>query len=92
MQSITCQIGGIMQQVRVNLTFEREMWTKFGELVPNRKKSRIVNDLLKNEVAKESGKMKKMRCVWHLRKLRLTKSARAPSVPGNPWIRRDGIR
>jgi hypothetical protein len=41
-----------MEQVRVNLTFEREMWTKFGELVPNRKKSRIVNDLLKNEVAK----------------------------------------
>ena len=46
----------------------------------------------KMRLRKESGKMKKMRCVWHLRKLRLTKSARAPSVPGNPWIRRDGIR
>jgi len=41
-----------MEQVRVNLTLERKMWEKFGELVPNRKKSKFINDLLKNEIAK----------------------------------------
>ncbi len=40
-----------MEQVRVNLTLEREIWERFGELVPNRKKSKFINDLLKNEIA-----------------------------------------
>ncbi|MBC8420093.1 MAG: hypothetical protein KJ573_08655 [Proteobacteria bacterium] len=42
-----------MEQIRVNLTLEREIWERFGELVPNRKKSRVVNELLKNEVTKK---------------------------------------
>jgi len=42
-----------MEQVRVNLTLEREIWKRFGELVPNRKKSKFINDLLKNEIAKK---------------------------------------
>ncbi len=41
-----------MEQIRVNLTLEREIWDRFGELVPNRKKSKFINDLLKNEIAK----------------------------------------
>ena len=42
-----------MEQVRVNLTLERQIWERFGELVPNRQKSRVVNELLKNEVRKK---------------------------------------
>ncbi len=41
-----------MEQVRVNLTLEREIWKRLGELVPNRKKSNFINDLLKSEIAK----------------------------------------
>ena len=41
-----------MEQVRVNLTLEKETWESFGELVPNRKKSKFINDLLKSEIAK----------------------------------------
>jgi len=39
-----------LEQVRVNLTLEREVWEKFSTVVPNRKKSTIVNELLKQEV------------------------------------------
>ena len=39
-----------MEQVRVNLTLEREVWQKFSTFVPNRKKSKIINELLKEEV------------------------------------------
>ncbi len=42
-----------MEQVRVNLTLERETWERFGQLVPNRQKSRAVNELLKREVLKK---------------------------------------
>ena len=42
-----------MEQVRVNLTLERKIWKKFGELVPNRQKSRVVNELLKNEIIRK---------------------------------------
>jgi len=42
-----------MEQVRVNLTLESQIWKKFGELVPNRQKSRVVNELLKNEIARK---------------------------------------
>jgi len=41
-----------MEQVRVNLTVEQEIWKKFGELVPNRRKSKIVNELLKKEITR----------------------------------------
>jgi len=41
-----------MEQVRVNLTLEQEIWQKFGELIPNRKKSKIINELLKREIKK----------------------------------------
>ena len=39
-----------MGQVRVNLTFEKEIWEKFSSFVPNRKKSKIINELLKQEL------------------------------------------
>lgn len=42
-----------MEQIRVNLTLERETWEKFRELVPNRQKSRVVNELLKSEILKK---------------------------------------
>jgi hypothetical protein len=39
-----------MEQVRVNLSIEQEVWERFSELVPNRKKSKIINELLKKEI------------------------------------------
>ena len=39
-----------MEQVRVNLSLEQEVWEKFSALVPNRKKSKIINELLKKEL------------------------------------------
>ena len=42
-----------MEQIRVNLTIERQVWKSFSELVPNRQKSRAVNELLRNEIAKK---------------------------------------
>jgi hypothetical protein len=42
-----------MEQIRVNLTLERETWERFGELVPNRQKSRVVNQLLKSEILRK---------------------------------------
>jgi len=39
-----------MEQVRVNLTLDEDVWAKFIQLVPKRKKSRIINELLKGEV------------------------------------------
>jgi hypothetical protein len=41
-----------MPQVRVNLTLEQDIWEEFGKLVPNRKKSSIINELIKQEVYK----------------------------------------
>lgn len=42
-----------MEQIRVNLTIERQVWKSFSELVPNRQKSRAVNELLRNEITKK---------------------------------------
>jgi len=39
-----------MDQVRVNLTLDGTVWGAFARMVPKRKKSAIVNDLLKGEV------------------------------------------
>ncbi|MEI7639213.1 MAG: hypothetical protein WCJ37_18015 [Syntrophus sp. (in: bacteria)] len=39
-----------MDQVRVNLTLDEAVWETFSQLVPKRKKSMIINDLLKEEV------------------------------------------
>lgn len=39
-----------MEQVRVNLTLEGEVWGRFTRLVPPRKKSKIINALLKKEI------------------------------------------
>ena len=39
-----------MEQIRVNLSLEQEVWERFSALVPNRKKSKIINELLKKEV------------------------------------------
>jgi len=39
-----------MNQVRVNLTLDETVWGAFARMVPKRKKSEIINDLLKGEV------------------------------------------
>ena len=39
-----------MDQVRVNLTLDKAVWEAFARMVPKRKKSVIINDLLKGEV------------------------------------------
>jgi metal-responsive CopG/Arc/MetJ family transcriptional regulator len=39
-----------MDHVRVNLTLDKEIWQALDSLVPNRKKSKVVNDLLKKEI------------------------------------------
>ena len=36
-----------MVQVRVNLTLDEDVWSTFAQMVPKRKKSRIVNELLR---------------------------------------------
>ena len=41
-----------MDQVRVNLTLDKEIWQALDSLVPRRKKSKVVNDLLKKEIQK----------------------------------------
>jgi len=41
-----------MDQVRVNLTLEKEVWKVFDMLVPQRKKSKMINELLKKEIEK----------------------------------------
>jgi hypothetical protein len=44
------QKGIVMDQVRVNLTLDETVWGAFARMVPKRKKSMIINDLLKGEV------------------------------------------
>jgi len=39
-----------MEQKRVNLTLEKELWQTFNTLVPQRKKSKMINELLKKEI------------------------------------------
>ena len=39
-----------MDQVRVNLTLDEAVWEAFARMVPKRKKSAIINELLKGEV------------------------------------------
>lgn len=39
-----------MDQVRVNLTLDETVWESFARMVPKRKKSMIINKLLKEEV------------------------------------------
>jgi len=39
-----------MNQVRVNLTLDKEVWEALDRLIPQRKKSRLVNELLKKEI------------------------------------------
>jgi hypothetical protein len=40
-----------MNQVRVNLTLDEDVWKKFVGLVPKREKSKIITGLLKSEIA-----------------------------------------
>lgn len=39
-----------MDQIRVNLTLEKEVWQAFNRLVPQRKKSKKISELLKKEI------------------------------------------
>jgi RNA:NAD 2'-phosphotransferase (TPT1/KptA family) len=41
-----------MKQVKVNLTLDQEVWHQFATLVPSRKKSKIINQLLREEIDK----------------------------------------
>ena len=41
-----------MELVKVNLTIEQSVWEKFSNMVPKRKKSQIINKLLKEEINK----------------------------------------
>jgi len=41
-----------MEQKRVNLTLEKDLWQTFNTLVPQRKKSKMINELLKKEIEK----------------------------------------
>jgi hypothetical protein len=43
---------GKKAMVKVNLTLEENVWEKFSKLVPNRKKSSVINELLRDEVDK----------------------------------------
>ncbi len=39
-----------MNQVKVNLTLDESVWQRFSNLMPQRKKSRIINKLIKKEI------------------------------------------
>jgi len=39
-----------VEQIRVNLTLEKEVWQAFDRIVPQRKKSKVINELLKKEM------------------------------------------
>ena len=39
-----------MDQVRVNLTLNKEIWQALNSLAPQRKKSKLVNEILKKEI------------------------------------------
>jgi hypothetical protein len=41
-----------MAQVKVNLTLDESVWQRFSNLMPKRKKSRIINKLIKKEIDK----------------------------------------
>ncbi len=41
-----------MELSRVNLSVDREVWKEFKSLVPERHKSRIITELLREEVAR----------------------------------------
>jgi hypothetical protein len=41
-----------MEQVRVNLTLDEDVWGAFARMVPKRKKSMIINKLLREEIAR----------------------------------------
>ena len=41
-----------MAQVKVNLTLDESVWQRFSNLMPKRKKSRVINKLIKKEIDK----------------------------------------
>ncbi len=41
-----------MNQVRVNLVLEKDVWNTFRQIIPKREKSRVINQLLKEEIKK----------------------------------------
>ncbi len=43
-----------MKAVKVNITIEETVWQEFCEMVPPRKKSRVVNELIKRELGRIS--------------------------------------
>jgi hypothetical protein len=49
---------------RVNLSVDREVWNEFKDLVPARQKSKVVTDLLKNEVNKRK-RQKRLEALEH---------------------------
>jgi hypothetical protein len=51
----------LMDQVRVNLTIEQGVWGKFTKMVPKREKSKIINSLLKQEIAQRERRLEEQK-------------------------------
>ncbi len=58
-----------MDQVRVNLTLDQELWGKFTRMVPKREKSRIINSLLEQEIAQRERRQEEQRFVAAFREM-----------------------
>ena len=43
-----------MKAVKVNITIEETVWQEFCDMVPPRKKSRVINELIKRELSRIS--------------------------------------
>ena len=43
-----------MKAVKVNISVEEEVWKQFSDIIPARKKSRIINELIRREVSRVS--------------------------------------
>jgi metal-responsive CopG/Arc/MetJ family transcriptional regulator len=76
-----------MDQVRVNLTLEKEVWKAFDTLVPQRKKSKMINELLKKEIEK-----KKRRWPRLLRKQHRTENALRYQMNGTSLTEKSGTK
>jgi hypothetical protein len=43
-----------MKAVKVNITIEETVWREFSDMIPPRKKSRAINELIKREISRIS--------------------------------------
>ena len=82
----------VVEQVRVNLTLEREIWEKFSTVVPNRKKSSIVNELLKKEVERVIRQNEEKALTVAFGRHQGIRSASQPLVNGTLWMQKGGSK